>query len=235
MSARLDKRELVKALIGALKEDEELRYTLMGLLGYSELLERFARLEERQQKLEEKFAELEERFARIEERFAKLEEKFARIEERQQRLEERVSRLEECMIRVVDRLDRLERTVVTIGNRFGVSSDVAFREAISGIVEDLFGARAYRWTTYDEEGIVYGYPAEVEVDVVVTDSKHLLVEVKSRVDAGDLLELVRIAQLYERKEGVKPDLAVVAGFVSPKARRLAGKLGVKIYSYIGEG
>ncbi|MMZ70104.1 hypothetical protein D1872_330680 [compost metagenome] len=54
-------------------------------------------------------------------------------------------------------------------------------------MEDLFGATAFRWTAYDSEGVVYGHPSEVEVDVVVKDNRHLLVEVKSRVDAGDVL------------------------------------------------
>lgn len=79
----------------------------------------------------------------------------------------------------------------------------------------MFGASAYRRTTFDFEGIVYGKPAEVEMDVVVRDGKHLLVEVKSRADASDLLELVRIAILYEKKEDVKPELVVVAGFIHP--------------------
>ncbi len=68
----------------------------------------------------------------------------------------------------------------------------------------------------------------------MTDKKHLLVEVKSRADASDVLELTRIAKLYEMKEGVKPELAIVAGFVSSKARRVAEKLGVKIYTYLEE-
>ncbi len=96
----------------------------------------------------------------------------------------------------------------------------------------MFGASAYRWIVYDRDGLVYGHPSEVEVDVVATDKRHMLVEVKSRADSSDVLELVRIAKLYERKEGVKPELAIVAGFVSRKARRLAEKLGVKIYTYI---
>ncbi len=262
-SSPAERRELVRGLIEALEEDKELRYTLMGFLGFKELLDRFARLEERfaaleerQQrleerflkleerfaaleervtKLEERFADLEERFVKLEERFARLEERVVRLEERFAALEERVTRLEERMVRVEESLEALNKTVITIAHRFGVLSEYSFREAIKGIVEDLFGASAHRWTTYDGEGIVYGHPAVVEIDVVVADSRHLLVEVKSRVDTGDVLELVRIARLYEEKEGVKPELAIVAGFVTPKARELAERLGVKIYTYLKHG
>ncbi len=255
-------QEEKKRLLKAVEEDAEFRYALMGLLGYKEVLERITRLEERQARLEERQQALEERFARLEERFAQLEERFAKLEERVTRLEERVARLEERFLKLEERVARLEeryqkleerflevekrllaveeavrdlqRTLATVAHRFGVLSESAFRDAIKGIVEELFGASAYRWTAYDREGIVYGHPAEVEVDVVVTDKAHLLVEVKSRADPGDVLELTRIARLYEAKEGVKPQLAIVAGFVSPKARRIAEKHGVKIYTYLEE-
>ncbi len=255
-------REEKERILKAIEEDAEFRYALMGLLGFKEILdritkleegqqalaERLAKVEERQQALEERVARLEERYQRLEERFQKLEERFAKLEERYQRLEERFAelekryqRLEERFLEVEKRLlgvenaiRDLQKTLATIAHRFGVLSESAFREAVKGIVEELFGASAYRWTAYDSEGIVYGHPAEVEVDVVVTDEKHLLVEIKSRADASDVLELTRIAKLYEAKEGVKPELAIVAGFVSPKARRLAEKLGVKIYTYIEE-
>ena len=141
-------------------------------------------------------------------------------------------KLEERMLKVEEAISGLQRTLATVAHRFGVLSESAFREAIRGIVEELFGVKAYRWTVYDDEGVVYGRPAQVEVDVVVTDKTHMLVEVKSRADPSDVLEITRIAQLYEKREGVKPALAIVAGFVSPRARKLAEKLGVKIYTYI---
>lgn len=252
MSIRLS-REEKERILKAVEEDREFRYALMGLLGYTELLERFSRLEERQQRLdeemkklweahvrlEERFQKLEERFQKLEERIYKLEERFQQLEERFQKLEERFLKLEERFLKVEERLAHLERsveslqkTLATVAHRFGVLSESAFREAIKGIVEELFGASAYRWTTYDKEGVVYGHPAEVEVDVVVKDKKHLLVEVKSRADTSDVLELARIARLYEAEKGVKPELAIVAGFVSPRARKIAEKLRVKIYTYL---
>ncbi len=233
MVATLTKAEKERFL-RAVEEDREFRYALMGLLGFREILdrvtkleERFAKLEERQQRLEEWFKELAERQHRLEERFAKLEEKFAQLEERFIKLEERVMKLEE-------RLERLERTLATIAHRFGIMSETAFREAIRSILEKYFGATATRWSRFDSEGFVYGYPAIVEVDVVIKDNVHILVEVKSRVDTGDVLELHRIGQLYRKVTGVEPRLAIVGGFVSPRAREAAAKLGIDVYSYLEE-
>ena len=220
---------------------------------FRELAKRQQRLEERQQKLEERQQRLEERFARLEERFVKLEERFAKLEERQQRLEERfvkleerqqkleerfigleerMMKLEERMVKVGESVEELSRAVVTIGNRFGVLAESAFRNAISGILRRYFGAEAKRWTYIDEDGIVYGYRALVEVDVVVKDNVHILIEVKSRADPGDVLELVRIGKLYEKVVGLKPRLAIVAGYVSKRTYEVAARNDVEIYTYL---
>ncbi|MCD6084426.1 MAG: DUF3782 domain-containing protein [Desulfurococcales archaeon] len=220
----------------ALEEDRVFRYAMMGLLGFKELLERFAkleerqvRLEERQQKLEERQQALEERFAQLEERFAKLEERFAQLEERFAKLEERVSKLEERFIRVEEELRDLRRIVMAVSHRFGILSEEAFREGMKYVVEEVFGvARVERWVHKDNEGYVYGYPSIVEVDVIIKDREHILIEVKSRVSKSDVAELFRIGKLYERIEGVTPKLVIIGGFIDRGAREAAKALGVDI-------
>ncbi len=209
-----------RRILEAIKEDPMFRHALMGLLGFQEILDRITKLEERQQRLEE-------RMVKLEERQQKLEEYFARLEERQQKLEERMIRLEERMI-------HLEKLVLTIAHRFGVITETSFREALSNILSRYFGATASKWSVFDEEGIVLGYPTMVDVDVVVKDDTHILIEVKSRVDPEDVYKLYRLGKLYERKTGIKPKLAIVAGFASRRAYEAASKLSVDIYSYIEE-
>ncbi len=281
-----------KKIIEALEEDKEFRYTLMGLLGFKEILdritrleeryqrideriagleerfaelrerqqkleerfaelgERFARLEERQQRLEEKFAELEERFAkleerqqRLEERFVELEEKFARLEERQQKLEERFAKLEERQQRLEEKFARLEerqyrleeemretrRVLITIAHRFGILSEAGFREAMKYVVEEVFGtAIVEKKSLRDTEGIVYGHEAIIDIDVLIRDKEHIIIEVKSRVSRGDIVELYRIGKLYEKTYKIKPRLVIIGGFIDPKAWETASKLRVEI-------
>ncbi|MCD6488507.1 MAG: DUF3782 domain-containing protein [Desulfurococcales archaeon] len=221
-------------ILKAIEEDRSFRYALMGLLGYREILDRFAKLEERQQKLEERQQKLEERFAKLEERFARLEERQQRLEERFAELEKRFVELEERQQRLEERMIRLEKLVTTIAHRFGVITEKSFREAFSNILSRYFGATASKWSVWDEEGIVFGYPTVVDVDVVVKDKTHILIEIKSRVDPEDVYKLYRIGRLYEKKTGVKPKLAIIAGFITRKAMESSTKLGVDIYSYIEE-
>ncbi|HDN75878.1 MAG TPA: DUF3782 domain-containing protein [Acidilobales archaeon] len=196
---------------------------------FARLEERQQRLEERQQKLEERFAELEERFAKLEERFAKLEERVVRLEERQQKLEERFLRLEERVTRLEEEMRETRRVVITIAHRFGVITEVGFREAMKYVISDIFGvAKVEKWVYRDDEGLVYGYPSVVEVDVLVRDKEHVLIEVKSRVSKGDVSEIHRIGQLYEKVVKVKPKLVIIGGFIDKDAEFLASRLGVEI-------
>ncbi len=214
----------------ALEEDRSFRYAVMGLLGFKEILERITKLEERFAKLEERQQRLEERFAQLEERFTRLEERFARLEERQQRLEEKFAKLEERFLRIEEEMRETRRVVMVIAHRFGVISEEGFREAMKYVVEDVLGAgEVSRWVHKDVKGVVYGYPSIVEVDVLVrSDGTHILLEVKSRVGKGDVLELSRIGRLYEEVEGIKPKLVIIGGFIDKGVEDLAKKLGIEI-------
>ncbi len=92
-----------------------------------------------------------------------------------------------------------------------------------GIASKYFGADVRKLTIYDEEGIVFGYPSVVDIDVIVKNKIHILVEIKSRAEPGDVIKLLRVTQLYEKKTGIKTRLAIVAGYVPPKAREAALK------------
>ncbi len=124
----------------------------------------------------------------------------------------------------------LQRTITALGARWGILAEEAFREAMVGIVERKFGGRVERWATYDEEGLVYGHPSVVEVDLLITNREHVLVEIKSSVSRADVYELWRTAKLYEKKTGVKPKLIIVSPFVEPRAKDAAKKLGIEVYA-----
>ena len=73
------------------------------------------------------------------------------------------------------------------------------------------------------------------MDLLVRDGVHILVEVKSRVRAGDVAELGRVGRLYERVRGVKPRLVLLGGFIDPGAWRAAERLGVELRPILREG
>ncbi len=203
-------KEEKERIYRTLVEDKEFRYSLMGLLGFQELLERFTSLEERQQRLEERFAKLEERFAELEERFLKLEE-------RQQRLEERFA--------------RLEATVGAIGRRFGKGFESLYRKGVGLLLEEL-GVEEYmvkRFVFVDREGRYLAKGTNVEIDMVVRDGQLWLLEIKSTVDTDDVSWFSVKARVAEEVLGRRADRKVLMGVVVDRsALEEARRKGIEV-------
>ncbi len=253
MLSKAEKEKFLKAL----EEDREFRYAVAGLLGYGELLDRMnsvieelgriaSRLEEHSRRIEGLERRLEEQNKILMRHAEILEEHSRRIESLERRVEELARRLEEqnkILMRHAEILEehsrrieslersmrRLETMVLAVGNRWGIVAENLFRESMRWVLEEVLGVYSVeRWVYNDGEGIVYGRPSVVEVDVVIKDGRHILVEVKSHVDASDVAELYRIGLLYKRVTGVEPRLMVITPSASKKALELGRELGVEV-------
>jgi len=208
--------ELKAKMLELLEKDEEFRYAIAGKLGLLEILKRMDRIENELRRLREDFSK---RFEAIERKLLEYDKRFEAIE---RRLEEHSKRLEE-----------LTRTIQALGCRWGIFSEEAFREGMRSIVEKLLGVgRVERWVYVDREGYVYGYPSVVEVDLVIRDKEHILIEVKSSTNTGDVLEFKKIGELYEKVTGVKPRLVIVTPYAYEKAKEIAKALGIEVYERV---
>jgi len=133
------------------------------------------------------------------------------------------SRLEEVVERAVRRarseeLREMAEAIKTLADFM----KTGFKEMLDRI------DRVEKWVYNDVEGFVHGVPSIIEVDVVIRDKEYILLEVKSRVGRGDVYELSKVGKLYERVTGVKPRLAILAGFMDRGVKELAEKLGVEV-------
>jgi hypothetical protein len=129
--------------------------------------------------------------------------------------------------------DLVNRHISAIGARWDIMAEDTFREGLRGILEKEFGVKVERWIARDEDGIVYGFRNVIEIDIAVKDGKTLLIEISSRVGPSDVAALLRKAQLYERKTGIKPDrLIMVTPYADEDAIEAAKELNVEIYTKV---
>ena len=160
-----------------------------------------------------------------------LEEILRRLDRNEQeliKLREDLNKLREDMNRG---FMLIERHISALGARWGLMAEEAFRQSIRGLVEREFGFRVERWTKLDREGVVFGYPSQVEIDVAISNEKIMLVEVKSHVRQSDVYTFKRKAELYEKLEGRKPSkLLLVTPYAEEKALEAAKHLGIEIYT-----
>jgi len=204
--------------------------------GFREMLDRIDRVEKRLEEhtsiLQEHTKTLQEHTKTLQEHSKRLEELSKRIEEMNKVLMEHSKRIEELTKAIQQhgrRIEELSRLVNVVAHRFGVLSEEGFRDAMRYVVEEIFGvAKVEKWVYNDVEGFVYEKPAVVEVDLVIKDREHILIEIKSRVSRGDVMEFYRIGELYKKVTGTKPRLAIVGGFIDKGVEELAKDYGIEI-------
>ncbi|MCP4289031.1 MAG: hypothetical protein GY792_32190 [Gammaproteobacteria bacterium] len=75
-----------------------------------------------------------------------------------------------------------------------------------------------------------------EVDVVIRNGEHILLEITARMHKHDIRKLYASADDYLEKEGVEPTLMVAAGYVSPTLMQTIVGLErpIEIFSYEDE-
>ena len=145
------------------------------------------------------------------------------------RLQEQVARHSEAILALQRSIEKIVSSIQAIGTRCGVFTEEAFRESIKYLIGDLLKEyKVEKWIYYDEKGVVYGHSAVIEVDVLIKDREHILVEYKASTDRADVAELYRIGKLYEEVKGVRPRLLIVSPGIRRRAKELADRLGVEL-------
>ncbi|MCX8162283.1 MAG: DUF3782 domain-containing protein, partial [Candidatus Bathyarchaeota archaeon] len=141
---------------------------------------------------------------------------------------EEIAKLREDML---EGFDLVRRHIDALGSRWGLMAEEAFRDGIKGLLEEEFGFKIEKWVRYDESGIVFGYPSDVDVDVAVSDGRLILLEVASHIRSSDVYEFKRKAEFYVEKTGRKPDrLMMVTPYADRKALEAAARFGIEIYT-----
>ncbi|MGC9170338.1 MAG: DUF3782 domain-containing protein [Thermoproteus sp.] len=166
-------------------------------------------------------------------------EELQKLEKRLEEVESRMATKEDLKALATKEelraeIRKLSIQIMALGARWGVWSEEAFREG----VRELFREAGYvveRWTYFDEKGQVYGYPSELELDVVMRDGVVVVVEIASAVRRGDLPYVKRKAELYEKVSGRRVERVIlVSPFIHDKnpdfVRALARSLGIDIVS-----
>jgi Uncharacterized conserved protein containing a coiled-coil domain len=182
------------------------------------------RLEERMATKEE-LKKLEERVDRIEERMAtkedlkRLEERMATKEELravETSLREEIRNVETSLREEIGKVEeslredmrKLWLALNALGARWGVFSEDAFRSGVRELLKDA-GYAVDRWVYYDDRGYVYGYPSEVELDIIIRDGRALAVEITSALKRGDLQQIRRKVELFSTVTGRRIDAVYV--------------------------
>ncbi len=118
-----------------------------------------------------------------------------------------------------------KNTISSIGSRWGEDAEGTFREGINLILKDYFNAEAKEFYINDEEGIIKGYPASYQVDLIIANSYHIIIEIKAQSNDFDVNRLHKIGKIYEKQKGIKPRLILLTCYAREEAYKEAERVG----------
>ncbi len=230
-------------ILRLLREDEELRYAVAGLLGLEDLKstvkavgEAVAKLAEVQKRGEERLAGLEEKAVRLEERMVGLEEKMVKLEERMVGLEdrvggleERVGRLEDSHIKLVESVAGLAKEVGRLSETVGFGLEDVARVVVpswlyrhEGIVVDDLVRKFFLVDGVEVELNLYGEGVKSGVKVII------LGEAKSRIYGDDVNRFYDSASKIFKIFREQIYLLMFSFYVHPSAEREAESKKIRL-------
>jgi len=200
-----------------------------------EIKEILLELKKQREENSKRFEEINKRFEAVDKRFEEINKRFEEIDKRFEEINKRFEaidkRFEELIKEMNKGFESLRNALTVLGARWGIFAEEAFREGMKGILEEI-GFSYYeikKWEAFDEEGFVYGYPSNIEVDLVIKDNKHYLIEIKSSVSTGDVFEFKKIGEFYEKKTNVKPELIIISPYIKEEAKEKCNVFKIKYY------
>jgi len=99
----------------------------------------------------------------------------------------------------------LHKNIYTLlGSRWGILSEATFRNTVKYFLESS------GYTVHQ------GYYGNREVDIVIRNGDHILLEITSSLKRGDIAKLNISADDYRDKVGVNPMLMIAASHIHPK-------------------
>jgi chromosome segregation ATPase len=231
-------------ILRLLKEDEEFRYAVIGLLGLQRLEEAIARLTDSNIELKNIVARMEERLANVEERQAKIEERLeehdrkfnaileelsihrAKLEEHDRKFNAILEEIREMRLDIKDLRSEMKK----VSDKYGLTledlavSKLPLRLQEEGIVVNKRDIRTrYSIIVRDKEREVDIY-TEGKID---GKSVRIIGEVKSIIDKRD------VKRFYDRFKDYDAIKCMLGHTIRPDAEDIAKELNVKLYSVIG--
>ncbi len=187
----MEEIEFKKKVLNLLKEDEEFRYAVAGLIGLRTILDELRDLKDRLEAHDRRFEEIMERLSEHDRKFNEIME---RLEAHDRRFEEISQKLEAVWARV-------EVTIGSMGRRWGQDLErtvlLIFKEVLEK--EGIKPGEVRKFRFRDVKGEYTGRPGTlIDVDVLIEDSELYILEVKSHAELDHIERLADKVPVVER-------------------------------------
>ncbi|MCK4390108.1 MAG: DUF3782 domain-containing protein [Desulfobacterales bacterium] len=153
-------------------------------------------------------------------------------EAQEKKWEENQKVINEILIEIKAHDRRFDSTIGALGARWGLRSERAFRDGLKAILEKSFGVKVERYEDYDHDGLVFGRPDQVELDVIIHNETLILCEIKSSMSKSEMYAFWRKKNFYENKHARKASrVMVISPMIDHRASAVAKDLDIEVYGY----
>lgn len=235
------KKLIMAELPNLIKKEPDIRDFILNITGdryagRTETESRFDRVMgelKRDREAREKKWEAREKRWEAQDKKVEIQEKRWEAQEKKWEENQRVIHEMLAAIKNVDR--RIDSTIGALGSRWGLQAEGAFRDGLKAILEESFGVKVERYEDYDHEGVIFGRPEQIELDLIIKDATLVICEIKSSMSKSEMYVFWRKKEFYEAKHNLKAArVLVISPMIDPKAMVVAKDLGIETYGYAGD-
>ncbi len=174
---------------------------------------------------------MNQRFKESDERFREL------IDTMNQRFDESDKRFRELIDTMNQRYDRVENghlllkvAIDSLGRRSGIGLEKAILKLLQKVLENRdIDVNKIKWIElFDEEGEVFTKNYRTDVDILIRDGLHFLMEIKYKADNRDVYHFLKVAELYSRKHRKPNKLLLLTLEIDPKTQEYAETENIEV-------
>ena len=152
--------------------------------------------------------------------------------ESNRKLDQQYRQNQETLEEIKNMNRKYDSTIGALGSRWGLFSEKSFRNALAAILEESFGVEVVNINDYDPDGMVFGRPDQVEIDVIIKNGLVIVCEIKSSMSKSDMYTFSRKVEFYQQKYNRQVNRKIVVSpMIDPTALPIAESLNIEVYSY----
>jgi hypothetical protein len=211
-----------------LREDSNQRFEEMNRR-FEEMNRRFDGVDKRFDGTDERLDGVDQRFDGVDQRFDGVDQRFDGVDKRFDGMDERFDGMDERLDSVQRGQREVRLEVSALGGRVGYGLEEIIRQTVEEFSGQTF-KKIERLLLRDAEGELYGAPADVEYDLYLEDTVSYVVEVKSHIKLGDVLDFHR-KSLFAAKQLKKEIKSImISASITKTAKKKCKVLGIDLIS-----
>ncbi|MHA1277171.1 MAG: DUF3782 domain-containing protein [Candidatus Helarchaeota archaeon] len=170
--------------------------------------------------MNQRFEEVNQRFEEVNQRFEKSDTRFQELVETMNRRFEKV--LEGQML--------LRVAIGSLGRRSGIRLEKTILKLLQRVLEQRdIDINKVQWIElFDEAGEVFTRNYRTDIDVLIRDGLHFLMEIKYQADNRDIYHFLKVAELYTLKYQRPNKLLLLTLEIDPKTQEYAESQKIEV-------